>query len=157
MEYFAGWHPQVVHFAIALLIVYVLLELVGIIFNRDFFSKAAHLILFLGVLAGLVAVLTGNQAFQVAAKLKDQGIKIPLNAINQHEDAANLVVWYFTILLVIRTFLVLRKKFIGYIKYIFIVFALIGSFLVYRAGDLGGKLVYKYGVGTDFIKKEISK
>ncbi len=156
MSFSAPWHPQVVHFAIALFIVYVFLELIGTIFKKDFFSKSAHLILLLGVLAGLAAVFTGNQAFDIANKLKDHGVNIPVKAINNHEDAANLVVWYFTILLVIRTFLVLKKKFTGYIKYIIVILALTGAILVYRAGALGGELVYKYGVGTDLIKHEIT-
>lgn len=154
---FSGWHPLVVHFAVSLLIVYVLLEMIGTFFNKEFFSKSAHLILLLGVLAALAAVYTGNQAFQAASKLEDQGAIIPLGAIDKHEQAANLAIWYFTILLAVRTFFVIKKKFSGYIKYIFVVFALIGSFIVYQAGDLGGKLVYKYGVGTDLKKQEIIK
>ncbi|MHB9014432.1 MAG: DUF2231 domain-containing protein, partial [Ignavibacteriaceae bacterium] len=65
MEFLAQLHPKIVHFPIALLSTYVLLEIIGVVFKRDFFSKAAHLILLLGVLGALAAVFTGNQAEDV--------------------------------------------------------------------------------------------
>jgi uncharacterized membrane protein len=50
---------------------------------------------------------------------------------------------------------VLKKKFNGGIKYLFLVLSIIGVFIIYRAADLGGKLVFKYGAGTDILKKQI--
>ncbi len=154
MEFLAQYHPKVVHFAIALLSVYVLLEFIGVVFKKDFFSKAAHLILFLGVLSTLSAVLTGNQALDVANKWENQGAMIPFHAISEHQESANWAVWFFSILLILRTMAVLKKKFAGYIKYVFLVLAIVGMFIIYRTGELGGKLVYKYGVGTQLLKPE---
>lgn len=157
MDFLAQLHPKIVHFPIAFFLAYVLFELIGIIFKKDFFSKAAHLILFLGVLGAIAAVLTGNSAQQAARQLSKAGAAISMKAIGNHEDFANFTMWYFTGLLVYRTFLVLKKNFTGKIKYLFILLALIGSFLVYQTGELGGKLVYKYGIGTDVIKSEVRK
>jgi uncharacterized membrane protein len=157
MEFLAGNHPRIVHFAIALLFLYPFLELIGVIFKRDFFSKAAHLILFFGVLAALGGVLTGNQAHEVAMQWEDKGAMMPFKAINEHSWWANFTLWYFAGLLAIRTFFVIKKKFIGYFRYIFAVLALAGVFLVYETGDHGGKLVYKYGVGTELKKMELEK
>ncbi|MFN4111664.1 MAG: DUF2231 domain-containing protein, partial [Ignavibacteria bacterium] len=50
MESFASFHPKVVHFAIALLLTYVLFEFLYLILKKDFLNKSATLILFLGVL-----------------------------------------------------------------------------------------------------------
>lgn len=157
MEFLAGLHPKIIHFPIAFLIIYFVLEAVGISFKKDFFSKTAHLFLFLGVLGLVTAVLSGNQAEEIADKLSDQGATIPFKAIGEHENYANITLWYFTALLVLRTFVVLKKKFTGYIKYSFIVLALVGAFLIYETGEHGGKLVYKYGVGTDLKKMEVEK
>ena len=157
MEFLAQLHPKIVHFPIAFFLAYVLFELMGIILKKEFFLKAAHLILFLGVLGAIAAVLTGNSAEQIARQLSKEGAAVPLNAIGNHEDFANFTMWYFTGLLVFRTFLALKKKFIGKIRLLFILLALIGSFLVYQTGELGGKLVYKYGIGTDKISTEIRK
>jgi len=155
MDSLSQLHPQVVHFPIALFAVYVLLEIIGAFVKKDFFSKAAHLVLFLGVLSAFAAVLTGNSAKVAARALSKAGASIPLKAIGEHEDYANFIMWFFAGLLVLRTYLVLKKKFIGAIKYIFVILALAGAFFVYRTGELGGRLVYKYGVGTDLKKMEI--
>jgi len=148
------FHPRFVHFPIALLSTYVLLEIIGIIFKKDFFSKAAYLILFLGVLGALAAVLTGNRAEELAEKLFDEkDIIIPFGSITEHESWATITIWYFAGVLVLRTFLVLRKSFKGIFQYIFILFAIAGMYFVYQTGEHGAKLVYglkeKGGVGTE--------
>jgi uncharacterized membrane protein len=157
MEFLAHLHPKIVHFPIAFLLVYVLLELIGVISGKDFFSKCAHLFLFLGVLGALAAVLTGNQASDVARAWKKAGASIPLDLIHKHSDYATFTLWYFTGLLVLRTMLVIKKKFKGYLKYVILVLAFIGAMLVYETGELGGKLVYDNGVGTQLKKMEIQK
>ncbi len=157
MDFLAGLHPKIVHFPIALLSAYALLEIIGIVFKNEFLSKTAHLFLFLGVLGALAAVLTGNQAEEAAELLEKQGAIIQFHAISEHSDFANYTLWFFSALLVGRTFLVLKKKFQGKIKYLFIVLALAGFLLVFETGERGGKLVYKYGIGTDLKKMEITK
>ena len=62
MDLLSQLHPKVVHFPIAFFLVYLLLEIIGAVFKKEFFSKAAHLFLFFGVLGALVSVLTGDQA-----------------------------------------------------------------------------------------------
>ena len=73
MDFLAGLHPKIVHFPIALLSAYALLEIIGIVFKNEFLSKTAHLFLFLGVLGALAAVLTGNQAEEAAELLENKG------------------------------------------------------------------------------------
>ncbi len=157
MELLAQFHPEVVHFPIALLLAYVLCEIIGIVFKSDFFSKAAHLLLLLGVMGLIAAVLTGNQAKDIARLWKESGASIPMKQIGEHEDYANATLWFFAFLLVARTVLVLKKRFVGYLKYSFIVLSLVGAFLIYETGEHGGNLVYKYGVGTNLKKMEIKK
>ncbi len=157
MDFLAGLHPQVVHFAISLLLVYLLLETIGAFTNKEFFSRAAHLILFLGVLSALTAVLTGHQAEDVAAQWEKHGAIIPFKAIGEHEDWANITLWFFVGVLVARTYLVLKKRFNRTFKFIFVGLALVGAFFVYQTGEHGGKLVYKYGLGTDLKKSEMKE
>ncbi len=157
MNFLANLHPQVVHFPIAFFLVYALLEIIGIIFRKEYFSKTAHLFLFFGVIGAVAAVLSGNSAVDAAKQLGSKGVNIAAGAIEDHEELANITMWYFTGLLVLRTFIALRKKFSGKMKILFIFLALLGSFLVYRTGQLGGRLVYKHGIGTDLLKGEIRK
>ena len=155
------FHPRFVHFPIALLSTYVLLEVIGVIFKKDFFSKAAHLILFLGVLGALMAVLSGDRAEEIAEKLFDEkDVIIPFGAIHEHEDWATITVWYFAGLLVLRTIVVLKKSFKGIFQYIFILLAVVGMYFVYETGEHGAKLVYglkeKGGVGTE-LKESLTE
>ncbi len=155
MEFLASIHPKIIHFPIAFLLIYVLLEITGVLTKKEFFQKSAHLFLFLGVLATVAAVITGNQAADVASKWEDKGAVIPFGLISEHEEYATITLWYFTALLVLRTFYVIKKKFRGYIQYVFILLAIIGAYLVYQTGDNGGKLVFDHGVGTELKKEEI--
>jgi uncharacterized membrane protein len=154
------FHPRFVHFPIALLSTYILLEVIGVVFKKDFFSKTAHLILFLGVLGAFAAVLTGNMAEEAAEKLFDEkDILVPFGAISDHENWATITVWYFAGLLVIRTFVVLKKSFKGIVQYIFIVLAVAGMYFIYETGEHGARLVYGLeemgGVGTE-LKETMS-
>ena len=146
MEFFAQFHPKLIHFPIAFFLVYLLLELLGAIFKKDFFSKAAHLFLLFGVLGALAAVLTGN----LAENAFEGWNKTTKAIVETHSTYANITLWYFTALLVLRTFIVLRKNFSNLFKYVFCVLALVGSYFVYQTGEYGGKMVFQHGVGTQF-------
>jgi uncharacterized membrane protein len=146
MEFLAQFHPKIIHFPIAFLLVYLLLELLGAIFKKGFYSKTAHLFLLFGVLGALAAVLTGNQAEDAF-----EGWNKTTSAIlDIHSTYANITLWYFTALLLIRTFLVLRKKFNNLFRYIFCVLAIVGAYFIYQTGEHGGQMVFKYGVGTQY-------
>ncbi len=155
MEFLAKIHPEVIHFPIAFLLGYALFEILGIVLKKEFLSKTAHLFLFLGVLGLIAAVLTGNQAKDIAHKLSTDGVSISFKAINEHEDYANITLWFFAALLILRTMAVIKKKFVSAIKYSFIILSIIGAFLIYETGEHGGALVYKHGIGTDLKKMEI--
>ncbi len=154
MEFLAGLHPKIAHFPIVLFLSYVVLEIISAFSKKEVFSKVAHITLLLGVITAFLAVLTGQQAEELASKWDKAGTIMPLKAIGKHEDLANLTMWYFVAILIIRTFLVLKKKFTVNVKYIFVVLALLGTYFIYQAGEYGGKLVYKYGVGTELKKAE---
>lgn len=157
MEFLSGLHPQIVHFPIAILILYSIFEIFGILLKNNFLQKSAHLLLAIGVLVSVAAVLTGNQAAEAAGLLKNKINTFPEELIEEHETYATITLWYFFAALVLRTYLVLKKKFKGILQYIFIPLVLVGSFLIYETGLRGGELVYKYGVGTELFEKENSK
>lgn len=153
MEFLAGLHHEIVHFPIACFVLYTLFEITGAILNNKNLSTTAYILLGLGVFSCVGAVLTGNQAHEIAEKLMDQGITIPHDLIEEHEQYATITLWYFFFLLVVRTISVLKKRFTKSVQVGFIALALLGCYFLYQAGDHGGKLVYKYGVGTEIIKK----
>jgi uncharacterized membrane protein len=151
MEFLAAFHPKVVHFPIALLLTYTLLETIGAILKKDLFSNAAYILLILGVLGAIAAAQTGEQAEHVF----ENWTKASADLLEEHEKYANLTVWLFSFLLVIRTaFTILvqvKKKYTtkgDMLKYLFVLIAFIGCYFIYETGEYGGKMVYEHGVGT---------
>lgn len=151
MEFLSGLHSKVIHFPIAFFILYFLFETSGIIFKKDFLTKSAFIVLVLGVIFSVLSVLTGNQAHEVVkTSLQANGLT---SLIEQHEQLATVTLWYFFFVLIFRTYLTVKKKFEGNIRYAFVLFGLLGCVLIYLTGIYGGELVYKYGVGTDLFGK----
>jgi uncharacterized membrane protein len=157
MEYLAQFHPIVVHFPIALLSFYVLFEIVTLFLKNKEFEKFVLILLLAGTLAGLAAVLTGNQAEEFAED-KFEKAKTGMssetieNVIEEHEEYATITLWFFAALSALRIGLLVTKKFNRTFKILFVVLALVGGFLIYQTGAHGGVLVYKYGIGTELIK-----
>ena len=151
MEILSKIHPVVIHFPVAIFSLYALLEIVNLFFEDTKYHKWINSFLLLGVVAGVTAVLTGNQA---ASNLKNissvtENIK---ELIEEHETYATLTMWYFTILLAARFYLTNKKKFTKMLKVTFVILAIVGLFLIYETGEHGGKLVYDYGIGTKLFK-----
>ena len=136
MEFLASIHPKIVHFPIAFLMLYPLMELLFIFTRKDFFSKAAFLFLTIGVVGALFGVLSGNQAFGLVKNWTAEGKDI----FNNHQTYANLTVWFYAILLVVRYFLFVKKKLNRTAISIIFVLSLLGGYFVYQAGNYGGKL-----------------
>jgi uncharacterized membrane protein len=148
MEFLADLHPRIVHFPIAFFIIYSVFEISGIILKKNFLNKAAYIILIFGIITALLAVLTGNQA-QYAAKLFLDGKMLGISEVmEKHEEFATFSIWYFSALFILRTYLIIKKKYEGSWKYIFIGFGLIGCYLIYSTGYYGGELVFKHGIGV---------
>ncbi|MEW6507510.1 MAG: DUF2231 domain-containing protein [Bacteroidota bacterium] len=146
MEFLAELHPQIIHFPIAFFILYFLFETSGILFKKEFLLKSALIILILAIIFSILAVLTGNQAYQFV-KERQAEAAFYYDIIDKHELFATITLWYFFAVLVLRVYLTVKKKFTGKTKYLFIVLGLIGSILIFLTGSYGGDLVFKYGIG----------
>lgn len=151
MEFLSAFHPKIIHFPIAFLLGYFLFEFLGVILKKDFLSKTAHLLLFLGVLGALAAVLSGRQAEEAF----EYWNKVSGELMEEHEMYANLTLWYFTGILILRTFVSFNNKFIGIVRYVILILALVGVYFVYQTGEYGGKMVYEHGVGTQYKIKQM--
>jgi uncharacterized membrane protein len=136
MEIFEGLHEKIIHFPIALLIIYPVIELIAVISKKDFFSKAALLFLIIGVLGALVAVISGNQAFTLNPELSEKSLIIFRN----HEFYANITMWLFTAILILRYYLTIKKKLTRKIHLIILLVALSSAYFVYQTGYYGGEL-----------------
>jgi len=153
MDYLASLHPAIIHFPIALFPLYALFEASGVILKKDFLSKSASVILVIAIIASLAAVFTGNLAYKAAETLNTRSadrniVSIPVGLINRHESFATLTVWYYSVLLLVRITLNIKKKFAGLYKYAVVILAVAGILLLYKTGQIGGQLVYRHGVGA---------
>ena len=146
-NFLAELHPKIVHFPIALLSTYGMLEILGILLNKESINKCALLLLCLGVVASFFAVLSGNDAFSAFQSWTKESTAL----LNEHQKYATFLLWFSLMICALRLFLTLKKKFNGYKKFIFLIFSLIILFLVYQTGEHGGKLVSKFGIGTETI------
>ena len=144
-SFLASIHTKVVHFPIALLTTYSILEIIGFLFKKEFLSKCALLILCLGVITSVIAALTGNQAFSEFTFWNDES----RNLLNEHQTYATYLLWSSVIVCALRIYFTISKKLKSITKYFFVLLAAIIIFLVYQTGIRGGDLVKKFGVGTD--------
>lgn len=138
-------HPMIVHFPIALLIVGFLAEVIGAFTKKEFFSKAGLYLLILGTLGVVAAYLTGNLAgdgVTEAGALKQ--------ALEVHEEAAELSLWLMVSAALIRIALVLFKKYAGALKWIAVTVFFLGVLSIARTGYYGGELVFKHAAGVQF-------
>jgi uncharacterized membrane protein len=145
----AFWHPQIVHFVIALLIVGVILRLVSLTGRFAFTGPAAATLLFLGAGSAVLAVKSGTDAHGPVERMP--GVR---TAVQEHEDAGHDTRNVFLVVAALelvalglgqrpaRRWVLIASGVVG----------LAGLWPVYRVGMLGGELVYKYagGVGTHY-------
>ena len=153
MELFSHLHPMVIHFPVALLALYSVLEIVNIFKPSDYLDKSVNIILILGVVGLVSGVLTGNMEKQSAELIMKNSDKTIQSAIEDHEDMANFTVWYFTALVFSRLYFSIKKKMTKKFKILFAIFSITGFVLIFTTADYGGKLVYKFGVGTEIFQK----
>ena len=136
-------HPMIVHFPIALLIVGFLFDLTGAFLNKDFFSKTGFYLLILGTVGVLAAYISGNIAgdgVSEAGALKQ--------ALENHEEAAELSLWLMVVASIVRITIVLLKKYSGVFKWVAVVLFLVGILSIARTGYYGGELVFKHAAGV---------
>ena len=132
-------HPIIVHFPIALLIASFIFNVLSLIFRRDSWRKTAWHIYIFGALLSVAAVLSGQNAEEIAR------VHHPL--LETHEMFALIVMWTSLVSLLVLWFL--QKKFGKIYPYIFCAVTLALALLVSTTGFYGGKMVYEYGVGVE--------
>ncbi len=137
-------HPMLVHFPIVLFTLAVFFDFVNLLWRKDWLRNSVMMMFTFAPLAGLVTYLSGRQAVD--------SVWVPMNAeltASYHADWALYTLLYFCFYTAIRAFLFWKKidskRFVAISLFLA---GLAGCALMAKTADLGGKLVYKYGVGT---------
>ncbi|MAT56936.1 MAG: hypothetical protein CMF23_03065 [Ignavibacteriae bacterium] len=154
MEFFANLHPKFVHFSIALFSIYILLEYFYFFYSKEWLNKTVHLILILGIFLTIGTVLTGNQAEKSVIEIIENKAAHVKEVLEEHEEYGTLVLWLFAAIAVFRTYILLKKKMTKKTQVILLLLAAIGGYLIFEAGEYGGELVYRHGVGTELFKEK---
>ncbi|HEY7682355.1 MAG TPA: DUF2231 domain-containing protein [Gemmatimonadales bacterium] len=142
------FHPQLVHFVVALGVAGVLLRLVSLSGRLLWTGPAAALALVVTGVVGIIAAEAGHQAHGLAEQIP--GAR---EAVHEHEEAGELARNVFVVvgLLEIAALALRRRQPVG--RWVLVASGLMGVggvVALYEAGEHGGRLVYSYagGVGT---------
>jgi len=149
MEFLAEIHSKLIHFPIALLVIYPFIELLFFITDKEYFNKTSFLFLSVGVVSSFFAVLSGNQAFETINNWSDASKQI----FEEHQFYANLTVWFFTALLVIKFIVFKKYSSKRIIALIFFLVSLLGLIAVYQTGHYGGLLSKEVILDTGTLTK----
>ena len=138
----ANIHPLIVHFPIAFLLAFFILDVIGSVFKNASWRLVATGLLYLGTLSAGLAVLAGLEA----ASTVEHGNNVHL-IILQHKTIGFSILGLASFLSVWR--LLSRVNGInGGANFIFLTLAAVLSVLIILGADLGGLLVYQHGISV---------
>jgi uncharacterized membrane protein len=136
------YHPMVVHFPVALIIVGFLADLTSLFNKREkCLSKTGFYLMVLGAIAALAAWLTGK--FFTFEPEQGEIVKIFV----KHEAAALVTTLVMITGTLLRIYLVVKKKEETSLKWVVFSFYLLGFISVSITGFLGGTMVFNYMMG----------
>lgn len=142
------FHPQVVHFAIALLFVGVAFRLVSLTPWLRFSSPAATTLLLAGTLAAVVAVRSGADAHGPVERIP--GVR---DAVIHHEELGERARNIFLAVAAIELLALgvaasdRTKRYARAAHAASLVVGLYGGFVLYEAAEHGGEIVYEFAGG----------
>jgi len=147
MPNIAAFHPQVVHFAIALLAIGVLFRWISLTGRAAFTGPAAAVLLLAGTAAAVLAVQSGTDAHGPVERVP--GAR---QAVIKHEDWGKRARNIFLIVAALEIgALALARRSARVTKGLTVASALVGlagGVALYEAGEHGGELVYNYAGGV---------
>ena len=147
MPNLASFHPQIVHFAIALLCVGVLFRWISLTGRAAWTGPAAAVLLLVGTVSAVLAVQSGTDAHGPVERVP--GARA---AVIEHEDWGKRTRNIFLIVAALEIgALALARRSARVTKGLTIASAVVGlagGFALYEAGEHGGELVYSYAGGV---------
>lgn len=137
----AHFHPMVIHFPIALILLGFLVELASWIFKKEgWLSKASLMLLLLGTLGAVASYLSGE--FFTDSLSGEAGL-----LKEKHETFAQFTLWVMVAISILAVYMKFAKKEITSLRVIKLVAWAGGTGLVGYTGYLGGTLVLNYLIG----------
>jgi uncharacterized membrane protein len=136
-------HPLVVHFPIALFTTFFLLEVLAMIRRSERLYHAASWTLYTGIIFAVTAILLGMQA---ARSVPHGGVIHSI--IDQHESYATAATGIAVVLALWRAVAGEHLINLAPPRWLHLVLAMVMVLLIFLTADLGGLMVFKFGVGV---------
>jgi uncharacterized membrane protein len=140
-------HPMLVHFPIAFLTVFFMLDVVGAFAYKPQWRGVASWFLYLGTLFAMVTVATGL----IAASTVEHGNNVH-RIMERHEHFGFIILGLSCLLSFWR--LQVKSLVCGVTNSIFMMLSTALFVCVFLGADLGGLMVYKYGVAVAGVQHE---
>lgn len=140
------FHPQIVHFAVALLATGVLCRVIAFSGRPKFLSHAATLLIVLGTLSATAAVQSGTDAHGPVERIP--GAR---TAVTDHEEWGERTrnVFFAVAALELVALALMKKEGAARVfRWGSALVGLVGGVMLYEAADHGGELVYSYAGGV---------
>lgn len=147
MEILAHLHPPIVHFAVALTISGILLDAAAFFLKKEEPRSAALYTFVLGALAMAAALVTGENAADLAEHATPAAFETAHDLFEIHEELGEVLVWIALALAGLRIFLRFKPQLLK----LWIIFLVLGGLyagMVGYQGKIGGVLVYQYGLNV---------
>jgi uncharacterized membrane protein len=142
------FHPQIVHFVIALLIVGVAFRIVALTGRLQFTGPAATTLILIGTMASVLAVQSGTDAHGPAERVP--GARAAVEAHEEWGERTRNIFLIVSALEILAVLLANRTAHSSIAKGLRVAGAVVGLAGVgalYEAGEHGGELVYAYAGG----------
>ena len=143
-------HSLIVHFPIALIIAGTGFDVVGIVARADSALRTGYILLVVGAASAVAAALTGEDAAELTSRIP--GITEDLT---WHENLGTATAWVAVLLLLLRTRVLLKRRFVGATRGVYLLVAVGLAALAATSGYTGGRLVHRYGAGTLPVSERI--
>jgi uncharacterized membrane protein len=134
-------HPLIIHFPIALILVILACDAIGLFFKKKEFLGVGTILSVFALAGAAAALISGLMAEDSAWKISQAH-----ELLEDHETAAWIFLGFMAMYTSFR--IVFRKKISESLGWLSLLLALWGSAIVARVGYLGGEMVFHYGTGV---------
>jgi uncharacterized membrane protein len=140
-------HPMLVHFPIALLFGFFVIDVFGAFTYRQHWRTVASCFLYLGTIAAVATVVAGF----LAASTVEHGVNVH-EIMERHEHFGLTILGLACVLSLWR--LNVKNLICDMANSIFMMLSTALCLLLFLGADLGGLMVYKYGVAVEGVAQE---
>ncbi|RMF56809.1 MAG: DUF2231 domain-containing protein [Calditrichaeota bacterium] len=136
-------HPVIVHLVIAVLSIAITVDFLYLFTKKQRFWKLASILLLIGTGMSIIAVLSGQSAYDLA--IIPEGVK---SLVRHHRSSGKMTMWLFLVVITIRFLFHYLEWFSNRVKWFYYLLLAVALFYLFRTGIMGGEMVYIHGVGV---------